>query len=333
MRKVRNSHARAIIQQARGVLEIEAQGIFNLLDKIGEDFVRAVECVLNLKGRVIVTGIGKSGIVARKLAATLNSTGTPALFLHPAEALHGDLGMVTPEDMVLAISNSGETRELNLLIPSLKRMHTKLIAFTGNINSTLAQNSDMIIDVGVQKEACPLGLAPTASTTAALAMGDALAVALVDRRKFDHQDFRRYHPGGKLGLKSSLKIKEVMLTGESIPIVNEGSRVGRAIDVMNEKNLESTLVVRKNGVLIGIITDSNLRKALKKYNNIHELKVNDVMEVDLKTIDEDHLVSEALEFMWRHRITVLPIVGKSGRVRGIMHLHSLLERRDLKLIL
>lgn len=337
MRKIgrspkRSSYVKTIIQQAKEVLEIEAQGILNLLDKVGEDFVRALESTLNLKGRVIVTGIGKSGIVARKVAATLSSTGTPALFLHPAEAMHGDLGMVTSEDMVLAISNSGETRELNILISSLKKMGTKLIAFTGNLNSTLAKNSDIVIDVGVEREACPLGLAPTASTTAALAMGDALAVALINKRRLKVQDFLRYHPGGELGMRASfeVKVREVMLKGKSIPTVSKASKLNQAIKIMDEKNLGATLVITRSGALAGMVTDGDLRRALKRHKNIHKLRVCDIMEVNLKTIDEDYSAFRALEFMEKHGITVLPIVDKSKRVKGILHLNYLLGREDFR---
>lgn len=337
MRKIgrspkRSSYVKTLIQQAKEVLEIEAQGILNLLDKVGEDFVRAVESTLNLKGRVIVTGIGKSGIVARKVAATLSSTGTPALFLHPTEAMHGDLGMVTSEDMVLAISNSGETRELNILISSVKKMGTKLIAFTGNLDSTLAKNSDIVVDVGVEREACPLGLAPTASTTAALAMGDALAVALINKRRLKAQDFFRYHPGGELGVRASLEVKvgEVMLKGKSIPTVSEASKLDQAIKIMDERNLGATLVINRDGALAGMVTDGDLRRALKKHKNIHKLKVCDIMEVNLKTINEDYSAFRALEFMERHGITVLPIVDKSKRVKGILHLNYLLGREDFR---
>ena len=208
-----------VLDDAKEVLEVEAQGILNLIPKLGPEFEKAVEAIYQLQGRVILTGIGKAGIVARKIVATLNSTGTPALFLHPVEAMHGDLGMVTSRDIVLAISNSGETGDLNIILPSIKQIGAKLIAFVGNPESTLARQSDLVIDVGVEKEACPLGLAPTTSTTAALAMGDALAVALIKRRQFNHQDFKRFHPGGSLGERLSVKVSEVMLTGEKIPKV------------------------------------------------------------------------------------------------------------------
>jgi arabinose-5-phosphate isomerase len=326
------SPSEKVIKEARDVLRIEAEGVFNLIDKIGEDFVRAVDVILGVSGRVIATGIGKSGIVARKLAATLNSTGTPSLFLHPAEALHGDLGMVTSKDIVIAISNSGETRELNLIIPSLKEIGTRLIVFTGNYDSTLARNSTIVIDIGVAREACPLGLAPTASTTAALAMADALAVVLINKRGFKARDFHRYHPGGELGVSASLKVKvkEVMLTGNLVPTVGEGSRVNQVINVMNRKNIGVTLVVRDDGILAGVVTDGEIRKALRKHKEIHKLKVCDIMKSDCKTMGEDYSAFRALEFMEGHGITVLPIVDNSNRVKGILHLNHLLMMENIK---
>ncbi len=234
-----------VLDDAKEVLEVEAQGILNLIPKLGPEFEKAVEAIYQLQGRVILTGIGKSGIVARKIVATLNSTGTPSLFLHPVEAMHGDLGMVTSKDIVLAISNSGETGELTIILPSLKQIGAKLIAFIGNPESTLAKQSDLVIDVGVEKEACPLGLAPTTSTTAALAMGDALAVALIKRRQFNHQDFKRFHPGGSLGERLSVKVSEVMLTGEQVPMVSPNQTLLEAIQEMDAKDLGATLVVEE----------------------------------------------------------------------------------------
>ncbi len=227
-----------------------------------------MQIIFKTTGRLIVTGVGKSGIVARKIVATLNSTGTPALFLHPVEAMHGDLGMISPQDVVLALSNSGETSELNILLPSLKRLGVPLIALTGRIASTLARHSDVVIDVGVPREACPLGLAPTASTTAALAMGDALAVALLTQRGFQASDFRRFHPGGNLGARLSLAISEVMLTGERVPRVSQNLELAEALHEIDQKGFGATLVVDEAGVLQGIFTDGDLRRCLKKYPNI-----------------------------------------------------------------
>ena len=233
----------SILAAVKEVLEIEAQGILNLIPKLGKEFEEAVNLIYGSQGRVIITGIGKSGIVARKIVATLNSTGTPSLFLHPVEAMHGDLGMVTPKDIVLALSNSGETGELTLILPSIRRIGAKFIAFTGNPESTLAKQSDIAIDVGVEKEACPWGMVPTASTTAALAAGDALAVALIKRRQFNHQDFRRFHPGGTLGERLTVRVAEVMLTGDRIPLVSPDQPLEEAIREMDRKDLGATLVV------------------------------------------------------------------------------------------
>jgi arabinose-5-phosphate isomerase len=320
-----------LLKEAQEVLEIEAQGILDLVPKLGPDFEAAVEAIYQLKGRVILTGIGKSGIVARKIVATLNSTGTPALFLHPVEAMHGDLGMVTSKDIVLAISNSGETGELLIILPSLKRLGTKLIAFTGNQESVLAKECDLLIDVGVEKEACPLGLVPTTSTTAALAMGDALAVALIKRRQFNHKDFRRFHPGGSLGERLTVKVSEVMLTGDQVPRVSPEQSVLEAIQEMDDKDLGVTLVTEgPEACLAGIITDGDLRRMIKRNLPLEGLKVREVMTADPKAIPPEVQASEALEIMERHLITVLPIVDARKRVLGILHLHDLLGKGEFK---
>jgi arabinose-5-phosphate isomerase len=320
-----------LLKEAQSVLEIEAQGILDLIPKLGPDFEQAVEAIYHLKGRVILTGIGKSGIVARKIVATLNSTGTPSLFLHPVEAMHGDLGMVTSKDIVLAISNSGETGELAVILPSIKQMGTKLIAFTGNRESTLAKQSDLVIDVGVEKEACPLGLAPTTSTTAALAMGDALAVALIKRRQFNHRDFQRFHPGGSLGERLSVKVSEVMLTGEKIPIVYPGQTLIEAIQEMDTKDLGATLVVEgSEQILTGIITDGDLRRIIKRKTPIEDTLVEQVMTRNPKSISPDNWAVEALEIMEQYLITVLPIVDSRRQVKGILHLHEVLGKGEFK---
>lgn len=320
-----------LLDEAREVLRIEAQGILDLIPKLGADFEKAVEAVYRLKGRVILTGIGKSGIVARKIVATLNSTGTPSLFLHPVEAMHGDLGMVTPKDIVLVISNSGETGELTIMVPSLKRLGTKLITFTGNCQSTLARQSDLVIDVGVEKEACPLGVVPTTSTTAALAMGDALAVALIKRRQFNHQDFKRFHPGGTLGERLSVKVSEVMLTGDQVPLVFPQQTLFEAIQEMDVKDLGATLVVEGNEhFLAGIITDGDLRRIIKRRASLVETLADQVMTPDPKSISPEIQASEALEMMEQYLITVLPIVDPEKRVVGILHLHDLLGKGEFK---
>jgi arabinose-5-phosphate isomerase len=318
-----------LLDLAREVLTIEAEGIATLIKKLDAGFLQAVDLIYHAKGRVIVTGVGKSGIVGRKLVATFNSTGTPALFLHPVEAMHGDLGMVSADDVVLALSNSGETKELTILLPSLKRLEAPVIAFTGRVQSTLARHSQVAIDTGVPREACPLGLAPTASTTAMLAMGDALAVALLTRRGFKAADFRRFHPGGSLGERLSLAISEVMLTGERIPLSRPEHTLEEAIREMDLKGLGVTLVVDRRDALKGIVTDGDLRRALKKWGNILEKKAKEIMTPNPRAVGPGALASQALELMEHHAITVLPVVDE-GRVLGIVHLHDLLGRGEFK---
>ncbi len=319
-----------ILDLAREVLTIEAEGLNALIAKLDASFVKAVDLMFRAKGRVIVTGVGKSGIVARKIVATFNSTGTPALFLHPVEAMHGDLGMVSAADVVLALSNSGETRELTILIPSLERLSAPLITMTGRPGSTLGQRSQVTIDTGVPREACPLGLAPTASTTAMLAMGDALAVALLTKRGFQASDFRRFHPGGSLGERLSLAISEVMLTGESVPLTPLSHTLSQAIGEIDAKKLGVTLVVDGHGALKGIITDGDLRRALKKWGTIQDKKVKEVMTPKPRHIGPGALASQALELMEHHAITVLPVVDEAHKVLGIVHLHDLLGRGEFK---
>jgi len=319
-----------LLDQAREVLTIEAEGIAALAQKLDENFVKAVDLIFRAKGRVIVTGVGKSGIVARKIVATLNSTGTPALFLHPVEAMHGDLGMISPDDVVLALSNSGETNELTILIPSITRLNVPLIALTGRIKSTLGRASRVAIDVGVPREACPLGLAPTASTTAMLALGDALAVVLLTRRGFKASDFKRFHPGGTLGDRLKLAIAEVMLTGARLPLSRGNHSLAKVIQEIDAKKLGATLVVDRGRVLKGIITDGDLRRALGKFENLKALPAREVMTRDPRTIGPGALASQALEFMERHAITVLPVVDEDKKVLGIVHLHDLLGRGEFK---
>jgi arabinose-5-phosphate isomerase len=321
----------SILTAVKEVLEIEAQGILNLIPKLGKEFEAAVNLIYGSKGRVIITGIGKSGIVARKIVATLNSTGTPSLFLHPVEAMHGDLGMVTPKDIVLALSNSGETGELTLILPSIRRIGAQCIAFTGNLESTLAKQSDIAIDVGVEREACPWGMVPTASTTAALAAGDALAVALIKRRQFNHQDFRRFHPGGTLGERLTVRVAEVMLTGERIPLVSPDQPLEEAIREMDRKDLGATLVVEgAEPILRGILTDGDLRRLIQRRVPLLETLTSQAMTANPKTVSPEALASEALELMETYLITALPIVDQRQRVLGILHLHDLLGRGEFK---
>jgi arabinose-5-phosphate isomerase len=321
----------SLIKQAREVLQIEAQGILDLIERIGPEFEQAVEMILNSKGRVILTGIGKSGMVGRKITATLNSTGTPSLFLHPTEAVHGDLGVVTADDIVVAISNSGYTKEVTTILPALKSLGTKVIVFSGDPESPLAKESHLFIDVGVEREACPLGLAPTTSTTAALAMGDALAVVLINRRQFNRRDFKRFHPGGSLGGRLSLKIKDVMLTRDQIPLVLKDQTVEETIAEIDRKKLGASLVVDDGLILLGIVTDGDIRRSLLKLRNIMELRVEKIMSTSPKTIDEEKKVAEAVDLMEHNAITVLPIVDRVKRVKGIVHLHGLLGGKEFRL--
>ncbi len=319
-----------LLDLAREVLTIETEGIAALIPKLDASFVEAVELIYRAKGRVIITGVGKSGLVARKLVATFNSTGTPALFLHPVEAMHGDLGMVSKEDVVLALSNSGETKELTILLPSLQRLETPVIAFTGRPQSTLARHSRVTIDTGVPREACPLGLAPTASTTAMLAMGDALAVVLLTKRGFKADDFRRFHPGGSLGARLTLAISEVMRSGEQIPLTLGDHTLEQAVQEIDAKKLGATLVVDRRRLLKGIITDGDLRRALKKWGNIQDKKAKDLMTPRPRTIGPGSLASQALELMEHQAITILPVVDEGQAVLGIVHLHDLLGRGEFK---
>lgn len=319
-----------ILEQVKEVLKIEAQAILDLVDRVGPEFEAAVRLILESKGRVILTGMGKSGLVARKISATLNSTGTPSLFLHPAEAIHGDLGMVTPDDIVVAVSNSGHTAEINNLIPILKSMKAKIISMTGGLESAMARDSDVVIDVGVEREACPMGLAPTASTTAALAMGDALAVALIHSRRFNRQDFRKFHPGGCLGERLSTKVKEVMLTDANIPMVFADDGFNEVIQEINIKHLGATLVVNASKELTGVITDGDLRRAMARGNDIQKLQAKDLMSSMPKTVHQDQSAAEALAIMEMFAITLLAILDNHRRILGVVHLHDLLGREDFR---
>jgi arabinose-5-phosphate isomerase len=314
---------------AREVLQIEAEGILNLLDHLDESFATAVEWLYTARGRVIVAGIGKSGVVGRKLVATLSSTGTPALFLHPVEAMHGDLGAVRSGDIVLALSNSGETDELNIILPSLRTIGTRIIAFTGKMDSTLVKFCDLALYTGVPREACPLGLVPTASTTAMLAMGDALAVALIKKRNFQVQDFRRIHPGGHLGERLQIKLSEVMLAGSSIPAVPQGAGVEETLAEMDRKGLGATVILGPDRRLEGIFTDGDLRRAIRRHGDLRGKIVDDLMTPRPTSISPDQSVADALEVMEQRLITVLPVVDQNGCLQGILHLHDLLGKGNI----
>ncbi len=321
-----------VLSQAKEVLRIEAEGILKLIDKVDSQFAKIVELIYETKGRVIVTGIGKSGIIGRKIAATLSSTGTAALFLHPVEAMHGDLGMVGKHDVVIAISNSGETKELIELIPRIRHLGAKVVAMTGGLKSTLAAQSNVVLDVGVEREACPLGLAPTASTTAALAMGDALAVTLLNKRNFNERDFFRFHPGGGLGDRLKVLVREVMLKGPKIPAVPTGTMLPEAIRELHAKNLGAVLITKGRQKLVGIITDGDLRRAILKYGRLDEMSVTEIMTPDPKTISADMLAADALSVMQKHEIMVLAIVDGKKTVKGILHLQDLLGKGEFKFL-
>jgi arabinose-5-phosphate isomerase len=328
-RKEDPSHQEAL-RIARNVLQIEAEGLLYLAEHLDERFAEAVDWIYGTPGRVIVSGVGKSGIVGRKIVATLSSTGTPSLFLHPVEAMHGDLGMVRREDIVLALSNSGETDEVNFILPSIRGIGARIIAFTGNLDSTLARTSDIAIYTGVPREACPLGLAPTASSTAMLAMGDALAVALIKKRDFQPKDFRRFHPGGQLGKRLQVNVREVMRTGPEVPAVHRKTPLPEAVEEIHRKRMGATLVLGGDGILEGIFTDGDLRRAFQNLPDLRGRTVEEVMSRDPRSMDPDGSVAEALEVMERHLITVLPVVDGGGRVLGILHLHDLLGKGQIR---
>ena len=318
-----------IIEQAQKVLAVEAQAIERLIPRIDEHFIKAIELLLDCKGRVIVTGMGKSGLVGKKIAATLASTGTPSFFLHPAEGIHGDLGMVTADDVVISLSNSGETTEVVSILPIIKRIGASIIAMCGNSQSTMAFNADVFIDVSVAEEACPLGLAPTASTTATLAMGDAIAVVLLSKRKFTPEDFALFHPGGSLGRKLLLTVENVMHSGEDNPIVSAENNVKEALFVMTSKGLGATAVVDQSGCLLGILTDGDIRRGLETGHQFLEESVVNIMTKTPKTITADKLAAAALSIMEKNKprpITVLPVVDKNNFVIGIVHLTDLLRQ-------
>jgi len=314
-----------IIQKGKEVIRIETEAVAGLLSSINEDFVNAVKVIYNSKGRVVLTGMGKSGLIARKIVATLNSTGTPAIYLHPTDALHGDLGMVRKDDVVILISKSGATEEIMNLLPMLKRMKVILIAMTEDKNSRLGSQCDIFLNISVKEEACPHDLAPTASTTATLAMGDALSIALLEMKGFTAEDFAFLHPGGSLGKRLSLGIKEIMITGEKIPKVNKEASIKDVILEITSKRLGTTCVVNSEGTLSGIITDGDLRRLLEKTMEIKNLAAKDIMTKNPKVMKENYLASFALQQMENFKITSLVIVDDSNKPTGIVHLHDLIN--------
>jgi arabinose-5-phosphate isomerase len=318
-------HDDKLKELANRVLALEAEAITQLAARIDDRFVQACRLMLNCRGRIVVLGIGKSGHVGGKIAATLASTGTPAFFVHPAEASHGDMGMITAQDLVMALSNSGETDEILTLLPLIKRLSVPLIALTGHPGSTLARTADVHIDVSVAQEACPLGLAPTSSTTAALAMGDALAVALLEARGFTAEDFARSHPGGRLGRRLLLLTDDVMHTGEQMPLSAPDDLLKDALLEMSRKSLGTTVVVDSEDRVLGIFTDGDLRRALDRQVDVHTARVAEVMTRHCKTIAPGSLAAEALQMMQQYKINALPVVNSVGKLTGVLNMHDLLR--------
>ena len=318
-----------MLENARNVLKMEAEAILELVPRINGQFTAAVEMILACPGRTVITGIGKSGIIGRKMAATLASTGTPSFYLHPAEGIHGDLGMVTADDVVIALSNSGETGEVLHILPSLRRIGAKVIAMVGNPNSSLGKNADVVLDVGVSKEACPLGLAPTSSTTAALAFGDALAVALLSKRKFTADQFAVFHPGGSLGRRLLMTVADVMHTGDENPLVKGDMKVQDALFVITDKGLGAVSVVDNDNKMIGVLTDGDIRRGLSQGFSFLTMPVTELMTKAPKTITQDKLAAEALHLMESNKprpITVLPVIDAERHVIGLLHMTDLVRQ-------
>ncbi len=316
-----------ILDIAKQVLKIEAEAVHTLIENLSNSFEQAVDIIYQSKGRVVITGMGKSGLVGKKIAATLASSGTPAFFLHPAEASHGDLGMVTSDDVIIAISNSGETEEILRLIPFIKRFNVRLISVTGNADSTLSKVSDATLDVSVKEEACPFGVIPTASTTATMAMGDALAVALLIKRGLKEEDFICFHPGGRIGKQLLIKVKDLMHTGDEIPNVSLGTPISKTMLEMSSKRLGHTIVLDNEGRIAGLITDGDLRRGIEKWGEkFFNLPAAEVMTKNPKFVSEDELAAKALSIMEKYSITALVVPDGDGRAIGIIHLHDLMKK-------
>jgi len=313
------------VQRAREVLRIEAEAVRSLIPRIGKSFGAAVSLIAGCKGRVIVTGMGKAGIIGQKLSATLASTGTPSHWVHPAEAIHGDVGRITKDDVIIALSNSGETEELTRLLPVIKRIGSRLIALTGNCQSTLVKYCDVILDVSVTKEACSLNLAPTSSTTAMLALGDALAVVVAERKGFKERDFAFLHPGGQLGRRLLLRVRDIMRTADENPVVRESAKVKEVLLAITRARAGSASIVNVRGELVGIFTDGDLRRHLDATSNLTELRVGTVMTRHPKTVDADHLAAEALRIMREHKIDELVVVDGRRRPVGLLDVQDLLK--------
>ena len=319
----------AMLKHAQDVLRMEAEAILELVPRVDANFAAAISLILECSGRTVITGMGKSGIIGREMAATFASTGTPSFYLHPAEGIHGDLGMVTADDVVIALSNSGETGEILNILPSLRRIGAKIIAMVGNANSTLAKNADVVLDVGVEKEACPLGLAPTSSTTAALAYGDAIALALLQKRNFTASQFAVFHPGGSLGRKLLLTVGNIMHKGNENPLVSADTTVQEALFVITDKGLGAVSVVDAEGKMLGVLTDGDIRRGLSKGVDFLQRSVADLMTKAPKYITADKLAAQALHLMESNQpkpITVLPVVDENMVVIGLLHMTDLVRQ-------
>ncbi len=313
------------VERGARTLRIEAEALSGLIERLDEGFIKAVDIVLGCRGKVAVTGMGKSGLIGQKISATLASTGTPSYFLHPAEGVHGDLGMVTKDDVIVALSYSGETDEVVRILPVFARMGTPLIAITGSENSTLWRAAQAVLNIHVKEEACPIQLAPTASSTASLAMGDALAMAVLEARGFQPEDFARFHPGGSLG-KKLIRVKELMAVGDDVPQVDEAAPLAQVVREMSAKRLGMTCVMSAENELCGVITDGDLRRALENTEDLPELTASDLMTLDPKTIDSDEMAAAAVQVMEAGTITSLAVTsGPDKRLAGVLHLHHLLR--------
>jgi arabinose-5-phosphate isomerase len=317
--------SRTSLDAGRRVLDIEARAVQALVQRLDGGFSEAVDLLYDCKGKVVVSGMGKSGLIGQKIAATMASTGTPSFFLHPAEGLHGDLGMLARGDVLIAISNSGETQEILQLLPFMERMSIPIMAIVGRMSSTLAKNSTIVLDVSVAEEACPMGLAPTASTTATLAMGDALAVALLEKRGFKEQDFAQFHPGGTLGRRLLVKVRDVMHVGKELPQVRETVSASEAILEMSAKKLGMTTVVDQAGALVGIITDGDLRRFFQRGGDFSNTNAGSLASRHPKLIRPDELAAKAVEMMERYSITTLVVADTIKQIVGVVHLHDLLK--------
>ena len=313
------------IEKAKEVIRLEAESIKALEERIDDNFQKAIDIIYNCKGKIIVSGVGKSGIIGKKIASTLSSTGTPAVFLHPGDSIHGDLGIVSGDDVVICLSKSGESDEFQTFISVIKRMKIPIISLVGKLNSFLSKNSDIVIDVSVKEEACPFDLAPTSSTTAALAMGDAIAIALLEKRNFTEEDFAFLHPGGNIGKRFFLKVKDIMYTGDYVAEVNEDAPFKEVVIEMNNKRFGGTCVINSKRKLIGIITDGDLKRTLEKNGDLYSLKAKNMMNRNPKTVGEEDLAIYALNKMKQFNIMQLPVINEDSIPIGMIHLHDILK--------